>query len=247
MANMIRVPKTDEQHLLAYVLGESQNIIDRLYMGKVNSKNVLVSQHYLRGLRSNNKTATDKLNFDSMLYYATTNSWDYFKDVKWVIVKVKPPRHEGVYTFQILESEDDSRKGMRKIISNFNKLINRNDSFYCLGMLGTRIQRATWYKEASVEEPHHKTMRRILKQPSIWRSYPNLYAKAKSKIPYFETSGEVLDPQVVLIEQSLPNISFGIPKDIPYTSVSLSYTIFRPTFDSPNVKYWGENGYRLVA
>ena len=245
----LHVPKYKQQQLFGYVIRNDNDLSDRLYMARANSKNVLVSKEYLRSIqRKENLIANDKYDFTYLSYYIQSWQNDYLKDAKWVVIKVKPPRHEGVYTFSILDEGDDTVRGLREIINSYNKKLNRNDSFYCLGIMGTRIEQSEWVNNASIEEPHHRAMRRIFKQPSIWRSYPNLYPKAKEKIPYFDRSGEKLDPHLALTEQGFPQVKeFGIPKDVSYTSVDLTYTGFRPTFDSPNVRFWGEHGYKYVA
>ena len=245
----LHVPKYKQQQLFGYVIRNDNDLSDRLYTARANSKNVLVSKEYLRSIqRKENLIANDKYDFTYLSYYIQSWQNDYLKDAKWVVIKVKPPRHEGVYTFSILDEGDDTVRGLREIINSYNKKLNRNDSFYCLGIMGTRIEQSEWVNNASIEEPHHRAMRRIFKQPSIWRSYPNLYPKAKEKIPYFDRSGEKLDPHLALTEQGFPQVKeFGIPKDVAYTSVDLTYTGFRPTFNSPNVRFWGEHGYKYVA
>jgi hypothetical protein len=178
-------------------------------------------------------------------YFAGYNN-EYLKDARWVMLKVKPPQIAGVHRFEIIETSERTRKALQEVAEAKNKKRNAFDSFYCTAIIGTRVRRADWVREALPEEPKHKMMRRILKQPSIWRSYPNLYPKAKESIPYFSQAGETLHPDSVLPELRPPSVE-AIPNNLPYAMVNLIYGTILPTFNCPKVKAWQEHGYRMVA
>lgn len=231
------------QSMIAFVLYEGG--IDKLYMVKHRTSQVLLNKS------SVNSTATSKViegKYDLSYmrdYFAGYNN-EYLKDAKWVMLKVKPPQIAGVHRFEIIETSERTRKALQEVAEAKNKKRNAFDSFYCTAIIGTRVRRADWVREALPEEPKHKMMRRILKQPSIWRSYPNLYPKAKESIPYFSQAGETLHPDSVLPELRPPSVE-AIPNNLPYAMVNLIYGTILPTFNCPKVKAWQEHGYRMVA
>ena len=231
------------QSMIAFVLYEGG--IDKLYMVKHRTSQVLLNKSAV------NNTATSKViegKYDLSYmrdYFAGYNN-EYLKDAKWVMLKVKPPQIAGVHRFEIIETPERTRKALQEVAEAKNKKRNAFDSFYCTAIIGTRVRRADWVREALPEEPKHKMMRRILKQPSIWRSYPNLYPKAKESIPYFSQAGETLHPDSVLPELRPPSVE-AIPNNLPYAMVNLIYGTILPTFNCPKVKAWQEHGYRMVA
>lgn len=231
------------QSMIAFVLYEGG--IDKLYMVKHRTSQVLLNKSAV------NNTATSKViegKYDLSYmrdYFAGYNN-EYLKDAKWVMLKVKPPQIAGVHRFEIIETSERTRKALQEVAEAKNKKRNAFDSFYCTAIIGTRVRRADWVREALPEEPKHKVMRRILKQPAIWRSYPNLYPKAKDSIPYFSQAGETLHPDSVLPELRPPSVE-AIPNNLPYAMVNLIYGTILPTFNCPKVKAWQEHGYRMVA
>ena len=231
------------QSMIAFVLYEGG--IDKLYMVKHRTSQVLLNKSAV------NNTATSKViegKYDLSYmrdYFAGYNN-EYLKDAKWVMLKVKPPQIAGVHRFEIIETSERTRKALQEVAEAKNKKRNAFDSFYCTAIIGTRVRRADWVREALPEEPKHKVMRRILKQPAIWRSYPNLYPKAKESIPYFSQAGETLHPDSVLPELRPPSVE-AIPNNLPYAMVNLIYGTILPTFNCPKVKAWQEHGYRMVA
>lgn len=229
--------------MIAFIL--SEGMIEKLYMVKHRTSQMLLNKDAV-SYASRYEALNNKYDLSHMRdYFAGYNS-EYLKDARWVMLKVKPPQVAGLHRFEIIETPERTRKALQEVAEAKNKKRNAFDSFYCTAIIGTRVRRADWVREALPEEPKHKMMRRILKQPSIWRSYPNLYPKAKDSIPYFSQSGETLLPDSVLPELRPPSIE-AIPNNLPYAMVNLLYGTILPTFNCPKVKAWQEHGYRMVA
>ena len=231
------------QSMIAFVLYEGG--IDKLYMVKQRTSQMLLNKSSL-SYSNNNEPLDSKYDLSYMRDYFAGYNNEYLKDARWVMLKVKPPQIAGLHRFEIIETPERTRKALQEVAEAKNKKRNAFDSFYCTAIIGTRVRRADWVKEALPEEPKHKMMRRILKQPSIWRSYPNLYPKAKDSIPYFSQSGETLLPDTVLPELRPPSIE-ALPYNLPYAMVNLIYGTILPTFNCPKVRAWQEHGYRVVA
>lgn len=231
------------QSMIAFVLYEGG--IDKLYMVKQRTSQVLLNKSSL-SYSNKNEPLDSKYDLSYMRDYFAGYNNEYLKDARWVMLKVKPPQIAGLHRFEIIETPERTRKALQEVAEAKNKKRNAFDSFYCTAIIGTRVRRADWVKEALPEEPKHKMMRRILKQPSIWRSYPNLYPKAKDSIPYFSQSGETLHPDSVLPELRPPSIE-ALPYNLPYAMVNLIYGTILPTFNCPKVRAWQEHGYRVVA
>ena len=229
--------------MIAFILTEG--MIEKLYMVKHRTSFMLLNKNAV-SYNDKYEAINNKYDLSYMREYFAGYNQEYLKDAKWVMLKVKPPQIAGVHRFEIIETEERTRKALQEVAEAKNKKRNAFDSFYCTAIIGTRVRRADWVREALPEEPKHKIMRRILKQPSIWRSYPNLYPKAKDSIPYFSQSGETLLPDTVLPELRPPSIE-AIPNNLPYAMVNLLYGTILPTFNCPKVKAWQEHGYRMVA
>jgi hypothetical protein len=231
------------QSMVAFVLYEGG--IDKLYMVKHRTSQVLLNKSSL-SYSSRNEPLDSKYDLSYMRDYFAGYNNEYLKDARWVMLKVKPPQIAGLHRFEIIETEERTRKALQEVAEAKNKKRNAFDSFYCTAIIGTRMRRAEWQKESLPEEPRHRLMRRILKQPSIWRSYPNLYPKAKDSIPYFSQGGETLYPDSVLPELRPPSVE-ALPNNLAYAMVNLVYGTVLPTFNSPKVREWQEHGYRMVA
>ena len=229
--------------MVAFVLHEGHT--EKLYMVKHRTSQVLLNKSSL-SYSNKNEPLDSKYDLSYMRDYFAGYNNEYLKDARWVMLKVKPPQVAGLHRFEIIETPERTRKALQEVAEAKNKKRNAFDSFYCTAIIGTRVRRADWVKEALPEEPKHKMMRRILKQPSIWRSYPNLYPKAKDSIPYFSQAGETLLPDTVLPELRPPSIE-ALPYNLPYAMVNLLYGTILPTFNCPKVKAWQEHGYRMVA
>ena len=224
---------------------EDKGYTQKLYMVKNRSSALLINKNTVN-YEALSKPISDKYDLKIIRDYFACYNNEYLKDVKWVVVKVKPPIYEGLHRFNLIETESGTRKAMQSMADTKNKNRNAFDSFYCTAIIGTRMNRQHWMQESLPEEPRHKIMRKILKQPAIWRSYPNLYPKAKVSVPYFNASGDSLSPDRVLPELRPPSIK-AIPNNLAYAMVSLSYGTILPTFNSPKVRGWSEHGYRMVA
>jgi len=229
--------------MIAFILTEG--MIEKLYMVKHRTSFMLLNKNAV-SYNDKYEAINNKYDLSYMREYFAGYNSEYLKDARWVMVKVKPPQVAGLHRFEIIETPERTRKALQEVAEAKNKKRNAFDSFYCTAIIGTRVRRADWVKEALPEEPKHKMMRRILKQPSIWRSYPNLYPKAKDSIPYFSQSGETLLPDTVLPELRPPSIE-ALPYDLPYAMVNLIYGTILPTFNCPKVRAWQEHGYRVVA
>ena len=229
--------------MIAFILTEG--MIEKLYMVKHRTSFMLLNKNAV-SYNDKYEAINNKYDLSYMREYFAGYNSEYLKDARWVMVKVKPPQVAGLHRFEIIETPERTRKALQEVAEAKNKKRNAFDSFYCTAIIGTRVRRADWVKEALPEEPKHKMMRRILKQPSIWRSYPNLYPKAKDSIPYFSQSGETLLPDTVLPELRPPSIE-ALPYNLPYAMVNLIYGTILPTFNCPKVREWQEHGYRVVA
>jgi len=229
--------------MIAFILTEG--MIEKLYMVKHRTSFMLLNKNAV-SYNDKYEAINNKYDLSYMREYFAGYNQEYLKDARWVILKVKPPQVAGLHRFEIIETPERTRKALQEVAEAKNKKRNAFDSFYCTAIIGTRVRRADWVKEALPEEPKHKMMRRILKQPSIWRSYPNLYPKAKDSIPYFSQAGETLLPDTVLPELRPPSIE-ALPYNLPYAMVNLIYGTILPTFNCPKVRAWQEHGYRVVA
>lgn len=229
--------------MIAFILREG--MIEKLYMVKHRTSQMLLNKNAV-SYASRYEALNNKYDLSYMREYFGAYNQEYLKDARWVILKVKPPQIAGLHRFEIIETPERTRKALQEVADAKNKKRNAFDSFYCTAIIGTRLRRADWQKGALPEEPRHKIMRRILKQPSIWRSYPNLYPKAKDSIPYFTQAGEILHPDSVLPELRPPSIE-ALPYNLSYVMVNLLYGTVLPTFNSPKVRDWQDHGYRVVA
>ncbi len=219
------------QSMVAFVLYEGG--IDKLYMVKHRTSQVLLNKSSL-SYSSRNEPLDSKYDLSYMRDYFAGYNNEYLKDARWVMLKVKPPQIAGLHRFEIIETEERTRKALQEVAEAKNKKRNAFDSFYCTAIIGTRMRRAEWQKESLPEEP------------SIWRSYPNLYPKAKDSIPYFSQGGETLYPDSVLPELRPPSVE-ALPNNLAYAMVNLVYGTVLPTFNSPKVREWRDHGYRMVA
>tara|TARA_A100001011_G_scaffold398134_1_gene501502 strand:- start:245 stop:1030 length:786 start_codon:yes stop_codon:yes gene_type:complete len=219
----------------------------QMVLAKRKSSEVLVERNVIRQAYSNVNYEHQGHNMAHLIRdYETVNHNAYLKNTEFVIIKVKPAIVEGIHRFEIL---DKNAKNIQKFVDQYNKKINYSDSYYAMGILGIKLSYSEWQKECMVDEPHHKVMRKILKQPNIWRSYPSLYKKAKESIPNFAESGQQLDPVDVLPRCAIPfplskvNPFLGLPNNLNYVNATINrLPQLRPTFNSPNVRSWDSHG-----
>tara|TARA_R100001079_G_scaffold65797_2_gene34341 strand:+ start:2442 stop:2993 length:552 start_codon:yes stop_codon:yes gene_type:complete len=182
---------------------------------------------------------------------SSTNNNMYLKNTEFVMVKVKPAIVEGIHRFQMLSK---TAENIQKFVDQYKQKINYSDSYYAMGILGERIPYTQWLSQCVVDEPHHKVMRKILRQPNIWRSYPSLYKKAKESIPNFSETGQTLDPYDVLPRCMIPfplskeNPFLGLPNNLNYVNATINrLPQLLPTFNSPNVRSWYDHGSHAFA
>ena len=93
---------------------------------------------------------------------SSTNNNMYLKNTEFVMVKVKPAIVEGIHRFQMLSK---TAENIQKFVDQYKQKINYSDSHYAMGILGERIPYTQWLSQCVVDEPHHKVMRKILRQP----------------------------------------------------------------------------------
>ena len=224
----------------------------QMILGKRKTSEVLVERNVLRTAYSNDRYEHQGHKLSHLINdMNASNNNVYLRNSEFVIVKLKPAIAEGIHRFNIL---DKTAKNIQKFVDQYKQKINYSDSYYAIGLLGERIPYTQWLKECMVEEPHHKVMRRILKQPNIWRSYPSLYKKAKESIPNFSETGSTLDPHDVLPRCMIPfplskeNPFLGLPNNLNYVNATVNrLPQIMPTFNSPNVRSWYDHGSNAFA
>tara|TARA_Y100001972_G_scaffold52066_1_gene63753 strand:- start:704 stop:1489 length:786 start_codon:yes stop_codon:yes gene_type:complete len=223
----------------------------QMILARRKSSDVLVERNVLRTAYNNNNNEHQGHKMTHLINdMSSSNNNIYLKNTEFVMLKVKPAIVEGIHRFSLI---DKTAENIQKFVDQYKQKINYSDSYYAMGMLGERIPYTQWVRECVDEEPHHKMMRRVLKQPNIWRSYPNLYKKAKESIPNFSETGQVQDPFDVLPRCTIPfplskdNPFLGLPNNLNYVSASINrLPQLLPTFNSPNVRNWDSHGNNYV-
>jgi len=219
----------------------------QMILAQRKSSQVLVERSLLRSAynRSENDHQGHRLT-NLINDMSSTNNNMYLKNTEFVMVKVKPAIVEGIHRFQMLSK---TAENIQKFVDQYKQKINYSDSYYAMGILGVRIPYTQWLSQCVVDEPHHKVMRKILRQPNIWRSYPSLYKKAKESIPNFSETGQTLDPYDVLPRCTIPfplskeNPFLGLPNNLNYVNATINrLPQLLPTFNSPNVRNWDSHG-----
>lgn len=239
MTKKYKPSKLGDQTLVAFLYSNSGAIRERYYLAKRDRSNVMVSLSRVRNARGDLELG--ELFED--IYYGGGSSF-YLKDAEWVAIKLKPAHTNGIHRFEVLKSEADRKLGLQKANEQCLKFIrsdskvNLHDSLYCIALKGTRIDEDEWKTQSVSEQNHHKIMRKILKQPCIWQSYPNLYPRAKESIPHFNMSGTVLNPWESLPYLNPPALRDSLPNPMKYVQFFKSQLGFRPTFYEPNNMTW---------
>ena len=137
----------------------------QMILAKRKSSEVLVERSLLRSAynRSDNDHQGHKLTHLINDMNSTNNNM-YLKNTEFVMVKVKPAIVEGIHRFQMLGK---TAENIQKFVDQYKQKINYSDSYYAMGILGERIPYTQWLSQCVVDKPHHKVMRKILRQPNI--------------------------------------------------------------------------------